>query len=524
MWTSVSDFNVDKLLSLTIDKSSIAFIIIQQQQIVYSNDKAKELCGVENFDSLSILGQNILSDLDFQKFEAIIKNTKLIYSNPISDIFSINEKRYNFVFHLLNIDDQTYAIEILPSFNSVTLSNFNIDLDTFLDNLPSAILILDDFGFIRFVNRAFLEMKNIQKDLIIGKNLESFDNLVYADAILPDLIKNFKEKTDYIADYKDVTRNGRVNNLRILFKNHFVSEEREYFFVLGYDISDEKRLQQNLDHFNNNLKLLIAQKTDELLAKTQKLEKSQSAMIYLLEDMQLIQKKLQETNTRMLVINKDLESFNYAASHDLRAPLRVINTYAKFLKRDCAHFLSVDQNEMLDAIISQSSQMAQLIIGLLDFSRTTNQNFMPMEIEMNELFTSIINEKNREFSDSNFFIEINDIPNAYGDYLAVKQVVTNLISNAFKFTAKSKSPHISVGSRIFQGSLFYYIKDNGIGMEEESQNRIFELFYRHENSKDYEGTGVGLAIVKRIIDKHRGDLYVKSGVDKGTEIGFTLKK
>lgn len=257
----------------------------------------------------------------------------------------------------------------------------------------------------------------------------------------------------------------------------------------------------------------------------EKQSKGQQALIYLLEDFKAIQTELQTTNNRLKIVNEDLETFNYSASHDLKAPLRTINNYAQFLKEELEKNLEAEQKNMLDEVIVQSKKMSDLLDDLLRFSRTGNHQLEFSIIKMKKMVSSVVQELLTEDQKQFYTIEIQELPNAFGDYYLIKQVIINLITNAIKFTSEEENPKIIIGYKIHIDKILYFVADNGVGFNQSASEQIFKLFVQLKHSlKLKQGTGVGLAIVKRIIEKHDGELFVESELNKGAKIGFSLNK
>ena len=222
--------------------------------------------------------------------------------------------------------------------------------------------------------------------------------------------------------------------------------------------------------------------------------------------------------------NKDLESFAYSVSHDLRAPLRAISGFTQILLDDYIVNFD-DEGKRLGIIIKQNTKkMSQLIDDLLAFSRLGRQSMNFVEINMKEIVDDVYQEIITSETQNRIEFTLEDLPNATGDKNMIRQVWVNLISNAIKFSANRKQIVISVSCKEDENTLTYCIKDKGAGFNMKYVDKIFGVFQRLHSEKEFEGTGVGLALVQKIINRHGGEIRAFGEVDKGAEFYFTLPK
>ncbi|MEN7547401.1 ATP-binding protein, partial [Rapidithrix thailandica] len=232
-----------------------------------------------------------------------------------------------------------------------------------------------------------------------------------------------------------------------------------------------------------------------------------------------IKKRTQEIELR----NQELEAFNYSVSHDLRAPLRAISGYSDILKEDYFELLDEEGKRVISIINNNVLKMHQLINEILKFSRLTRLNISKTNLKMKALFTESF-QKLLQLEPPTRKIEfhIEDVPDAHGDYTMISQLITNLMSNAIKYTRPKTKTLIEVGSKRFNGQLAYFVKDNGVGFDMQYKNKLFGVFQRLHKDSEFEGTGVGLAIVQRVIHKHNGHVWGEGQVDQGATFYFTL--
>jgi signal transduction histidine kinase len=220
----------------------------------------------------------------------------------------------------------------------------------------------------------------------------------------------------------------------------------------------------------------------------------------------------------------ELESFSYSVSHDLRAPLRAIHGFARILLEDHQASLDPEAQRLLGVIDQNTRQMGHLIDDLLAFSRLGRQSVSRAPVDMSELTGSVVEEIRRAEAERNghFEIEIGTLRPAYGDPALLRQVINNLLQNAVKFTRGRPQPRIEVGSTANGDHTVYFVKDNGAGFDPRYKDKLFGVFQRLHRAEEFEGTGVGLAIVKRIVQRHGGRVWAEGKTDEGARFYFTL--
>ena len=225
----------------------------------------------------------------------------------------------------------------------------------------------------------------------------------------------------------------------------------------------------------------------------------------------------------LIYLNKELEAFTYSVSHDLRAPLRAINGFAQMLEEDYHETFNEDCKRKLGVIRENAIKMGMLIDDMLTLSRLGRKHIQKSAIEMKGLMESALNEINKTVKHKTL-IKIGELKPAFGDYSLLFQVVINLLANAIKYSSKVEAPLIEITSEEKNGETIYSIKDNGIGFDMRYCDKLFKVFQRLHSAEEFEGTGVGLAIVHRIITNHNGKVWAGSEVDKGATFYFSLPK
>jgi PAS domain S-box-containing protein len=221
-------------------------------------------------------------------------------------------------------------------------------------------------------------------------------------------------------------------------------------------------------------------------------------------------------------VNADLESFSYSVSHDLRAPLRSINGYVECLYEDYAEKLDPGAKQFLDVISRNAKKMGALIDDLLSFSKVQRTSIAKSSIDMDEVVRAISADLLDQEKNKNIELDVRPLGNAIADLATIRQVWVNLISNALKYSRKIDQPQITIGVEENNNEKIFYVKDNGAGFDMQYADKLFGVFQRLHNPQDFEGTGVGLALVKKIVEKHNGKIWAEAEVNKGATFFFSL--
>jgi len=237
-----------------------------------------------------------------------------------------------------------------------------------------------------------------------------------------------------------------------------------------------------------------------------------------------LEQRVAERTTQLELVNKELEAFSYSVSHDLRAPLRHINGYVELLNNRFTDILPEKGKHYLKTIADSTNEMGILIDDLLNFSRTGRQEIQKAEINMNVLLQEALNLIKQDVHNRKIVWQIANLPMVVGDFNLLRLVWQNLLSNAVKFTRQNENARIEVGFVEEQHQYKFFVRDNGIGFDMQYAHKLFGVFQRLHSSSDYEGTGIGLANVRRIIDKHGGRIWAEAELNKGATFFFTLLK
>jgi signal transduction histidine kinase len=239
---------------------------------------------------------------------------------------------------------------------------------------------------------------------------------------------------------------------------------------------------------------------------------------------QNLDNKVKERTIQLELVNKELEAFSYSVSHDLRTPLRAISGYSIMLKEDYEEQLDAEGKRIIGNVITNARMMGQLIDDLLAFSRLGKKELVSTKIDMQSLATNVVNELLQHDLEKDYQINIGLLPSIEADQGMIKQVLINLLSNAIKYSSKETRPEIEIGSKDEEARTIYYVKDNGVGFDMAYAGKLFGVFQRLHSQEEFEGTGVGLALVKRIIDKHKGEVWAEGQENIGATFYFGLPK
>lgn len=344
---------------------------------------------------------------------------------------------------------------------------------TFMEMLPAAAFIKEQDSTYKYVNK-FLN-DSFEANKWIGKKIT---------VELPLRKKQFSEKKDKEALVK--TQNfeefvyDKNNELRYFQTWKFPIQRKEKPTLIGgiaIDTTKRKKIENKINYY------------------IQELERN----------------------------NKELEEFNYVASHDLREPLRTITSYCDLLSEDIGQNMNEMVEEDLKFITDATTRMNVLIQDLLQLSRAGRIEFKSDLIDLNEMIKTVLKDLELKIKETNTQIICQELPTITGDYIQLSRVVQNLITNAIKFKS-DKDPVISIYAKETDNSYELYIQDNGIGIDKQYHNQIFSAFKRLHSREQYEGTGIGLAICKKIIERHGGTIRLESEVGVGSKFIISFKK
>jgi light-regulated signal transduction histidine kinase (bacteriophytochrome) len=235
-----------------------------------------------------------------------------------------------------------------------------------------------------------------------------------------------------------------------------------------------------------------------------------------------LEQRVQERTRELAAANGELEAFSYSVAHDLRAPLRAMDGFSRILAEQWAPTLEPDAQRLIGRVRANATQMGALVDDLLAFSRLGRHALKRGPVAPDTLVREAWAVLHAEEEGRHVELTIGSLPVCQGDPSLLKQVFVNLLGNALKFTRKRDVAQIEVGCRTNEGESIYFVRDNGVGFDMRYASKLFGVFQRQHRMEEYEGTGVGLAIVQRIVHRHGGRVWAEAAVDAGATIFFTL--
>lgn len=317
--------------------------------------------------------------------------------------------------------------------------------------------------------------------------------------------------------------------VEILFRGrkYFITSERRQILDIllsTYETAVMKnqqlgQAQQELTTLNESLEKMVEERTSALLAEVRERKKAEEEIKKLNDG---LERRVAERTAQLEEANRDLRSFNYSISHDLRAPLRAISSFSTMLVEDNLDNLDGESRDLLRAISDNAKKMRDLIEDMLVFSAAGTQDLTLAEVDMAEVVRSAVEELKPACRGRNVRFEIGNLPPARGDRAAVRQVFSNLLTNAVKFTGPKQTAVIEIGAEERGTEHLYYVRDNGVGFDNNYASKLFRVFQRLHSSGEFEGTGIGLAIVQRYVAKLGGRAWAEGRKNEGAVFYFTL--
>ncbi|OFY72088.1 MAG: hypothetical protein A3G23_06915 [Bacteroidetes bacterium RIFCSPLOWO2_12_FULL_37_12] len=260
---------------------------------------------------------------------------------------------------------------------------------------------------------------------------------------------------------------------------------------------------------------------DDYSTEKANMENTQRAVLNILDDYADEKEKVENINQDLIVVNKELDAFTYSVSHDLRAPLRAVYGYAQILNEDYGTKLDTEGKRIIGTICKNAERMGVLIDELLAFSKLGRRELQKREIDMNVLTKGVLTELNKLMAHK-AKINISKLHVVKADYSLIQQVMFNLISNAIKYSSMKEYSHIEIFSKEIKQDIVFSVKDNGAGFDMKYYDKLFGVFQRLHKQNEFEGIGVGLAIIQRIILKHGGKVWAEGKVGEGATFNFSL--
>lgn len=368
-------------------------------------------------------------------------------------------------------------------------------LQTLFDTIPAFLFIVDEDMRINHLNKAALKLSDGNEKSALGKRGGDFLHCIYSFET--------PEGCGHSSHCKDCVVRRSVGRA---FRGEDVYRETTRMNLLS----------------GGNLNELFVSVT----ASPFRYEGEQLALLVIedITEQKRYEEALRQHSVRLEASYRDMESFSYSVSHDLRAPLRAILGFSHILLEDHGDKFDGEVKGLVGRISKNAEKMEQLLRDLLEFSRITAQGVKRHEgkIDVEVLVEEVFAELNAGPGERKVDLVMKPLPPAMGDLPMLRQVVVNLLSNALKYTGRVETAQIEVGGSEESGETIYYVKDNGVGFDMRYSDRLYALFSRLHRHDEFEGTGIGLAIVKRIIEKHGGRVWAESKPNEGATFYFAL--
>ncbi|MGM0613081.1 MAG: transporter substrate-binding domain-containing protein [Bacteroidota bacterium] len=400
-----------------------------------------------------------------------------------------------------------------------------------LNSTAEGIYGINRNGECTFMNRSALMMLGFDStNQVLGKNMHNLIHHTKEDGSSCsieecNIFKALREGKGTYSD-KEIFWHSNGNTFPVEYYSYPIKQNNEVTgaVITFSNITEKKQAQRELLQLKNDLENQVAERTAELNEKVQKLNKSQKAMLYMVEDLNKMTEDLKKERQKLKESNKELEAFAYSISHDLRAPLRAINGYSAFLQEDFSKELGQEGSRYIQVIKENASKMDHLITDLLNLSRVSRSELKFVTVDMNERIKTILQEIISEDERKEFEIHIGELPKVKCDSRLIRQVWQNLLGNALKYSANSKIKKIEIDAQEKDKEIVFSVKDHGAGFNAKYKNKLFGVFQRLHRENEFEGTGVGLAIVQRIIHRHGGNVWAEGEQNKGAVFYFSLLK
>lgn len=465
--------------------------------------------------TILVMSPSIENILGYTADEVIGKNIIQIYAWPEerqSLLNLIKEKGY-----LTN-----YEVKVKRKDNNLCYLWFNLKIVTTNDGITKIIGIARDITDIKKAEELQRESE-LKYKALYERMLNGF--------VIMEPVYNDKEE---IIDYRYIDMNPAAVKLSGYSRDGFIGKQRsEIQKKPGLDLDQckeilEKGISVQYENYNPVTNLYH-------LSSAFKVKENQIGIVFdnvtpykkALQEIEILnkdlEKRVEERTFDLQSALTELEAFNYTVSHDLKSPLRAIEGYCRFILNEYEQELHNEVRKMITNIRKISNEMIDLIHKLLSFSTTTKLELTKEKVDIEELFYSAFNEMKVSYRNRNIVLTIEGkIPNVEGDKVLLKQVISNIYSNSYKFTKYREKAIIKIKCKQCRQGYLFSIEDNGVGFEMEYAGNIFGMFQRLHSQKEFEGDGIGLSTVRKIIQKHGGRVWIEGEVNKGATVYFTL--
>jgi PAS domain S-box-containing protein len=444
---------------------------------------------VETEDYLSVL---VLTSEPGHKLRALKAGAKDFVNKPFDQVEVLTRIHSLLEVRLLIRESRSHAKALERTNESVRAGEAR--LSGIVSSAMDAIITVDSEQRVVLFNAAAERVFKCKSTEAIGQPLDGFIPVRFRAAHTKHVERfgaggETSRSTGALGDLSGLRRDGEEFPIEASISQVVVSGQKLYTVILR-DITERKRAEEKIRELNAELERRVVERTAELEAA-----------------------------------NKDLEAFTYSVSHDLRSPLRTVDGFSQAVLEDFAPLLPEEGQRQLQTIRAGAQKMGVLIDDLLAFSRLGRRllgNRVP--VDMDRLVRDVLEELRNEREGRRVEIRVGTLTTGQGDHALLRQVWMNLLSNALKYTRKRELAVVEIGSSADDATTTYFVRDNGAGFDMRYAKKLFGVFQRLHRIEDFEGTGVGLAIVQRIVQRHGGRAWAEATVEGGATFRFSLPK
>jgi len=415
-------------------------------------------------------------------------------------------------FYYRNITDRKQALEGLRQVEAA-LRESQRKLTSLIDSLPGIVFSCanDSDYSMRYLSEGCLALTGYKSEELLGNSYNSINHAEDLPKVLAAIEAAIAKKQPYVVEYRIYTKLGQEKWLWEKGNGVFDSNGK----VLGFegfisDITELKQAESAVKKAHDELEIRVEKRTTELSNVNKQLQSEIVERKRAEEEIKKLNEDLKRRAVELEAANKELEAFSYSVSHDLRAPLRAINGFSRILLNEYAPQLAPEAGRYLLLVRDNAQQMGCLVDDILTFSRLGRSTLKKQLVYPEEIVRQVLTNLRDEQQNRQIEMLLGNLPTCQADSAMLKQVWVNLLTNALKFTCQQEVARIEVGYQQINSNRVYFVKDNGVGFDMQYAHKLFGVFQRLHRAEEYEGTGVGLAIVQRIVHRHGGRVWASA--------------